>query len=83
MNTCTRFENGIHDQQDLLELQLKIARRADELSATRCSSHEDIDDWFCWIEAEREVMGAANRAPSKAADAATPAHCGWTSIFAA
>lgn len=64
MKSSTRFADSIHDEHELLELQLKIARRADELAATLCSSHDDIDDWFCWVEAEREIIAAAlDKAP--------------------
>lgn len=39
----------------LLELEWKIARRADELSVR--AAHDKETDLACWLQAERDICG--------------------------
>ena len=43
--------------EDLLQLQLEIAQRADELAHERGASRVPSDDYACWLEAERDILG--------------------------
>ncbi len=52
-------------EKELVELQLRIARRADELTVLqRGDARSDLDRW---LEAEREVFGVAPPGRSTAA----------------
>jgi hypothetical protein len=55
-NLAGQFNDCVLDETDLLQIELRIARRADEI-AQRCSAGLDrVDDRYCWLEAEREVF---------------------------
>jgi hypothetical protein len=55
MNTSSPFDPANIDNEDaLLQLEIRIARRADELAATR--SFEPVDAVASWWQAEREVL---------------------------
>jgi hypothetical protein len=41
--------------EPLVNLELQIARRADELAATRVN-HSSLN-LFCWLHAEQEILG--------------------------
>jgi hypothetical protein len=56
MNTATRLPDGITDDIDLLQLQLEIARRADELRSLRGYDPECATDRDLWLEAEQDVL---------------------------
>ena len=55
MNTVEPIDQLGMTDHDLLQVQLQIARRADELVQAGCGSDRD-----CWLQAEREVLGEAN-----------------------
>lgn len=42
-------------EDDLVQLELRIARRADELSQRH--EHDRARDWDDWKQAERDVLG--------------------------
>lgn len=46
--------------EDLVQLQLQIAQRADQLAYGRGASRQPSDDFECWLQAEREVLGSAD-----------------------
>lgn len=50
-------------EDDLLQLQLQIAQRADELAQSRMLPHDYDCDRQCWLEAERDVLDRCHRAP--------------------
>jgi hypothetical protein len=55
MNTSTPFDAAESDVEDaLLQLEMRIARRADELAATRHGERTDAVE--SWWQAEREVL---------------------------
>ena len=55
MNSGEPLRSG--DESDgLLHLQLRVARRADELAATR--ERGSILNLHCWLLAETEVLGS-------------------------
>lgn len=56
MNTAELIEYAVSPEADLLQLQLEIARRADELAQSRASNDGGNDDRNCWLEAEKEVL---------------------------
>lgn len=57
MHTVELVEYAGSPEAELLRWQLEIARRADELMQSRSSARQGGDDWNCWMEAEREVLG--------------------------
>ena len=61
MKTTTHFHQCVHDDADLLHLQLRIAQRADELAHVRHPKSRRISDRDCWLEAEREVLADPRR----------------------
>jgi len=58
MNSATRLPLCINDDIDLLQLELEIARRADELRSLRGYDTECATDRALWIEAEEDVLAA-------------------------
>lgn len=54
------MKDVVSTEEDLLPLQLRIARRADELAQLR-SEHSAGDDRECWLQAERELLLEARR----------------------
>ena len=56
MNTAELIEYAVSPEADLLQLQLEIARRADELAQSRAGNGSGSDDRNCWLEAEKEVL---------------------------
>jgi hypothetical protein len=54
MNTA--IDDTIPSEEDLLQLQLQIAQRADELAQSQAGSRTQESDWHCWLEAERDVL---------------------------
>jgi hypothetical protein len=58
MNLSTHFERPDFDADEtLLQLEMRIARRADQLAATRGNDRADATE--SWWEAEREVLAEA------------------------
>lgn len=47
----------------LLRLQLQVAQRADELAHARGASVAPSDDYECWLQAERDVLGSRRPLP--------------------
>lgn len=62
MNTAELKQNEARRETELLDLQLKIARRADELAHSRTGDDHQAMDWKCWFDAEREVLGHTSEA---------------------
>lgn len=62
MNTAEQFHGGMCNEADLLQLEIEIARRADELAMSRGTARDHAADWDCWLEAEREVLHAVHEA---------------------
>jgi hypothetical protein len=58
MNCAEHHEDVVLTEQDLLQLQLQIAQRADKLAQSRRLDRNPEADWECWLEAEREIIGA-------------------------
>ena len=56
MNTAELIEYAASPEAELLQLQLEIARRADELAQSRAGDGSESDDRNCWIKAEKEVL---------------------------
>lgn len=57
MNGAEQNQNPVlQTENDLLQLQLLIAQRADELARSRRFERSPDRDWQCWLDAEREVM---------------------------
>ena len=56
MNTAELIEYAVSPEAELLQLQLEIARRADELAQSRAGDGSERDDRNCWIKAEKEVL---------------------------
>ena len=59
MNTAEEIDDPRLTDDHLLQLELKIARRADELAHTRRLICDDAADRRNWLEAEREVFGTS------------------------
>jgi hypothetical protein len=55
MNTVEQIDDAVI-RDDLLQLELQIARRADRLAQSRGNRCSEEDDLICWQEAEREVL---------------------------
>ena len=55
MKTAVRLDALVHDDLDLLQLELEIARRADELRRFSVGLR-DLRDRECWLRAEAEVF---------------------------
>lgn len=47
----------------LLQLQLQVAQRADQLAHARGTSLAPSDDYECWLQAERDILGSGRRLP--------------------
>ena len=47
----------------LLQLQLRVAQRADQLAHSRGASLAPSDDYDYWLQAERDVLGNGRRLP--------------------
>jgi hypothetical protein len=62
MKTEERSNDAVNSEDDLLRLQLQVARRADELAQSRGRQSTTPDDWEYWLEAERQVL-SHSRAP--------------------
>ena len=64
MNTAELIEHAVStddiEMDDILSLQLRIARRADELAHARVPTAEERSDWQCWYDAEKEILGEKN-----------------------
>lgn len=60
MKTIERADDAVDAKDELMELQLRIARRADELARSRRG--QETTDWECWSEAEHEVLSEAGGA---------------------
>ena len=58
MNTAEQIDDAVAPNDDLLHLQLEIARRADQLARTRGAQFTGKTDLSCWLEAEREVLSS-------------------------
>jgi len=56
MTTAAFFTEFIHDNPDLLQLEVEIARRADELADHVASGSRVETDRDCWLRAEAEVL---------------------------
>ena len=56
MNTAELIGHAVSPEAELLQLQLEIARRADELAQSRAGNRSRKSDRNCWIEAEKEVL---------------------------
>ena len=56
MNTAELIEYAASPEAEWLQLQLEIARRADELAQSRAAHGSEDDDRHCWINAEKEVL---------------------------
>lgn len=61
MNTAEMIEEAVSANDtamdDILRLQLRIARRADELAHGRMHAKDEFTDWQLWREAEEEILG--------------------------
>ena len=59
-----RFNQCVRNETDLLQLQLLIARRADEIAqGRRHPKGQRIRDRDCWLAAEQDVLTGSPPAP--------------------
>lgn len=57
MNTMEENPVNVFPPEDkLVQLNLLIAQRADELARERHGPHDRDADLQCWLEAEREIL---------------------------
>jgi hypothetical protein len=56
MNATELIDDMVSTENELLQLQLQIARRADELAQTRAHRQSGQTDRDFWLEAENEVL---------------------------
>ena len=56
MSILAHFRENVRNEADLLRLEMRIARRADEVAKMRGTFGRQADDWDCWFEAEQEVL---------------------------
>ena len=59
MNTAELIDDAALPNDEMLQVQLLIARRADQLARSRATQSDGNTDLNCWLEAEREVLGRA------------------------
>ncbi|PTX90785.1 hypothetical protein [Opitutus sp. ER46] len=59
MKNETPTPTALHHESDLLEIEILVARRADELARARQALGLPPDDLRCWFEAEDEVLAGA------------------------
>jgi hypothetical protein len=57
MNTPELIQDNGTTETDLTQLQLQIARRADELARANVGRLKESNDLDCWLQAEREIIG--------------------------
>lgn len=58
MTITSHFNECIRDEADLLELEIQIARRADQLARQHLTDRDHDDDLRCWLEAEEDVLSS-------------------------
>ena len=57
MNPAEQNEKNVHvTEDDLMQLQLQIAQRADALAQSRKEGHDQDRDRKYWLEAEHDVL---------------------------
>ena len=65
MNTPELIQDKVTTETDLTQLQLQIARRADELARAKVGRCEEKSDLDCWLQAEREILGQVTEPASR------------------